>query len=622
MSAPEQVVEQLDEVLAAARREESWPQLSLPDAIEELSRWLDDERQWARTSPHNWTSLIEDAIEGIRAFGPEVQRTTEAQGICGQLEQCRTLLKADETRSDPALRQRLRRLVGTTQEQFRRPEVLLAAWDDLTHRVDDRDAAERSARHLIALAAWIGHDPKGLSEALSNRLTGWLARAAKEPVPAPADRLTAARDLLAEPPSRAHMIVWLRFIFARVLPGWIDIGPAVRIYRGEWIRGALDAPEPHNELPPEATTDVFWLQTFCQQHDNLPDERERPVAYVRIDVGNELLSRAVGVARDTAQALASLGSLYGAEPTLWRLDESYTCYADGQHCGSSAGPPVVESATFQERIGVPQDRTAEGLEELAGQLGAHLPVRDPSIHAAVTLLGWLREARTSPPPLRLVLFDRVVEAVCGWAGIQSTSRFVRESLIPWWAYSRIRSAIESAGFAVVWGGSRSSVVADSPEHAAWQEILVHPPLEISSDERRSINLRGVLTETQWLIERLPADSDAARQITKLAGRTANGKATAAWWDELCKEALRIEARRLRTRNALVHGGPLAPATVDAVATFAEHLAGEALAACIEGRLLGNDLIDYFLDRDRRIVNIRAQLKQGAKPSEALFWQDN
>ena len=58
---------------------------------------------------------------------------------------------------------------------------------------------------------------------------------------------------------------------------------------------------------------------------------------------------------------------------------------------------------------------------------------------------------------------------------------------------------------------------------------------------------------------------------------------------VCREALRMEARRLRTRNALVHGGPLAPATVEAVAAFAEHLAGEALAACIEGRLLGNDL---------------------------------
>jgi hypothetical protein len=144
----------------------------------------------------------------------------------------------------------------------------------------------------------------------------------------------------------------------------------------------------------------------------LPNERKRPVAYVRIDVGEVLLSRAVGVARDTAQALASLGSLYGAEPTLWQLDNSYVCYADGQFGGASTGPPVVESATVQERLGVQRDRTAEGLDELADQLGAHLPVRDPGVHAAVTLLGWLREARTSPPPLRLVLFDRYVLNPC------------------------------------------------------------------------------------------------------------------------------------------------------------------------------------------------------------------
>jgi hypothetical protein len=213
----------------------------------------------------------------------------------------------------------------------------------------------------------------------------------------------------------------------------------------------------------------------------------------------------------------------------------------------------------------------------------------------------------------------VVEAACGWAGIHSTSRFVREALIPWWAYSRIRGAIESAGSAVTSVGA--IFATRSPERAAWQEILKHPPLEISLGERRSINLRGVLTETKWILERLPAHNNTALQISKLAERTATGKATADWWNQLCEEALRIEARRLRTRNALVHGGPLAPATVEAVAAFAEHLAGEALAACVEGRLLGQDLIDYFLDRNRRLADIRTQLKQGAKPSDVLFWQD-
>lgn len=620
---PEQIVEGIEEALTAVRREEQWPdRLQLPDAVEELSRWLNDERQWSSAHESNWVSLMNDVISAIRVFGPEAQQATKSSSLCDQLEECRAMLNTKETRSDPALRRRLSRLLTTIRERFQRVEVLVATWTDLAHRAANPGAAEQSARQLLALGAWLGHDPEGLRTGLGAYLHGSATRVREGPVPAAAERLAAAGDMLTTPPSRAHMVVWLRFIFARLLPGWIDIGEAVRIYRGEWLRSALEAPVPHSELPPEATVGDFSLKLFCKERDDLADERVRPVAYVRIDVGDELMSRAVGIARDTAEAIASLGVLYGAEPTLWRLDDSYVCYADGQPGGMSSSPPVVEGPTFKELIAVPQDRTAEGLQELADRLGAHLPVRDPDLHAAATLLGWLREARTSPAPLRLVLFDRVVEATCGWAGIQSMRRFVRDTLIPWWAYARIRQAITSAGFAVAWDAGRGSHIEGSPEQAAWLEIVSHPPLEIDTQsERRSVNLRGVLTETQWLLERLPKDSDAAWQVSELARRTATGKATAAWWDQLCKEAGRMEARRLRTRNALVHGGPLAPATVDGVAVFAEHLAGEALAASVEGQLLGENLIDYFLDRDRRLADIRARLRAETKPSEALFWQE-
>jgi hypothetical protein len=620
-NGPELVVEGMVETLAAAHRDEQWPErMHLPDAVEELSSWLEDERQWARAFPRNWTSLMDDVISALRALGPAVQREVDASGLCDQLAQCRGMLNTDETRSDPALRQRLRRLVGTIRESFQSVGVLVAAWSDLTHRVTNPEIAEQSARQLLALSAWLGHDPEGLRKELSAHLTGSLARVREEPTPTASERLAAVRALLTEPPSRAHMVVWLRYIFARVLPEWIDIGEAVRIYRGEWLRSALDA-VPHNQLPPEINEEDFSLKLFCQG-DGRQDERERPIAYVRIDVGNELMSRAVEIARDTAQALASLGGLYGAEPTLWMLDEGYVCYADGKCCGGSSSPPVVEGPTFNERIAVAQDRTAEGLEELADRLGAHLPVRTPDLHAAATLLGWLREARTSPAPLRLVLFDRVVEATCGWAGIHSVPRFVRDALIPWWAYARIQHTIKSVGFAVISGGGLAGLVEGSPEQAIRQEIISHPPLEIDvRSERRSLNLRGVLTETRWLLERLPENSDAARQVSSLARRTATGKATADWWDQLCKDAERMEARRLRTRNALMHGGPLAPATIEGVAVFAEHLAGEALAACVEGQLLERNLIDYFLDRDRRLADIRAQLRNEATPSEVLFLQE-
>ena len=82
----------------------------------------------------------------------------------------------------------------------------------------------------------------------------------------------------------------------------------------------------------------------------------------------------------------------------------------------------------------------------------------------------------------------------------------------------------------------------------------------------------------------------------------------------------MKKRRFRTRNALMHGGPLAIGTVDAVARFAENIASEALAASIEGRLLGASVTDYFLDRERRVADMRARLAAGRPPAEVLFSQ--
>jgi hypothetical protein len=190
---------------------------------------------------------------------------------------------------------------------------------------------------------------------------------------------------------------------------------------------------------------------FCQKRSD-EDDPERPVTYVRIDLGDELVARAVTVARDTAEAIASLGIIYGAEPSIWRLDDGDLLYADGEATGSSAGPSVVEQPTFDQRMAVRRDRTIAGLADVADKFGPLLPVRDPGVHAAATLLGWLREARRAGGPLQLVLFDRVIESASGWAGINSMSRFIQDELIPWWAYNRIRNAIQVAGLEAIWAG--------------------------------------------------------------------------------------------------------------------------------------------------------------------------
>jgi hypothetical protein len=219
--------------------------------------------------------------------------------------------------------------------------------------------------------------------------------------------------------------------------------------------------------------------------------------------------------------------------------------------------------------------------------------------------------------LRVVLCDRVVESVAGWAGIASPADFVRAHLIPWWAYSRIRGAVVDAAYNLVWDHPTFDVNSEQWK-TMWEEIVAYEPLAIRQGPEPTMSLRGLVAETQWLLQRLPAGSRPAQCLTELERRTRSGRATASWWNELVKHAERIDGRRSRARNALMHGGPLAPGTVNAVAQFAESLSSEALAACIEGKLLGENLIDYFLDRQTRIADMRSRLAGGEAPADVLF----
>lgn len=74
----------------------------------------------------------------------------------------------------------------------------------------------------------------------------------------------------------------------------------------------------------------------------------------------------------------------------------------------------------------------------------------------------------------------------------------------------------------------------------------------------------MLARLDWLSDRIPESHSARRRINVLQGHVRTAKATLAWFDRLIKTGGINESRRSRTRNALMHGGPLAGATVNTV----------------------------------------------------------
>ena len=470
--------------LSAAKRDDPWPEhLQLRDALDELTRWLSDDHQWGapRSAPH-WLSLIRDVVDGLGDLGPSGQTELAATQAIAELDRCAAAFASKSAVKDPALRKRLSQCVNAITDRTAAPNALMAVWGDLVASAHDRDSAVAVARGFLSLATWVGHDPDWFVRRITSTLDGEEAMRIDGELVSPEtgapleERLSAARAAVAVKPARAHITVWLRFQLAQIRwPPVIAIGKDVRIYRGDWLRSCLCGPAPHHDLPPEATgEDANSVRDFCgvepahvEAGGPPHDPNESPTAYIRVVVGDQLASRAVDIARSNAEAIAALGAVYGEEPTIWRLDKSYRVFSDNRNVG---GSDEAEEPAWTESVGVAEDRTAEIVRQLSERLAGHVPFRDSELEEAMAMVGWLRGARSAPPAARLVLCDRVIEAVCGWAGVRSRDVFVREHVIAWWAHSRVEFLVRKVAHRLFHSNPAARLPADDPFRATWEEI--------------------------------------------------------------------------------------------------------------------------------------------------------
>ncbi len=621
-------VDQLLQALDGVREDPPWAEaMALPDAVGELLRWLDDDGQWNRGGATAWRTLVTDVRNSLAAYPPAVVRHAgDPEELLADLRECVGAFGDDALRTAAALRRRLKVLAGQLEKGLGTSAALDDAWGDLRRRSESPDQAELAARRLLALARWRGHDAARLRDLLTQELVGQRPRP-QAPI---WHRLRRARARLLTVPPRATVVVWLRLLFASIpRPTMIDLGSAVTLYQGTWLRTVL-ANSDHPDAPAEVGFDKEGLlRLLCgvppadEEKDTEQTANDMVDAFARVELHDVLLAEALPRARRTVATLSALGALYGAEPSLWQLDTSYVTFHDGA-CGESTfSAPPVESPTITERVGIRRDPTAEVLLANRGKLAAHLPVVEGPMAAAAELLTWLRDARSSPPPSRLVLCDRVIERVSSWAGVAKPQRFVEKHLIPSWAYGRMHNTLLGIAQEIRHSDIRSHFPADTAEYAAWREIIDHPDLGFKDAQggRFSVDLGGLIRNLVWLREHVQSDGDVYRRIDETAHRLSSGPAAAKWFDDLCTAALANERRRSRTRNALMHGGPLAEATVTAVLPFAEYMASEAIGHTVESQLDGVDTTDFFLTRAANLRRMRRRLKVGEDPDIALFWHE-
>lgn len=596
-------------------------------ALEEVRAWVDDEQHAISVFRSNWVSLLTDFLATLEGCGPELRRclTHRSPDPLTELKQCRTSIK-NRKAPDRALIRRIRNVVTSLERLMAGPGVLGSAFEDLI-AASPREREAR-ARSFVCASAIVGHDAQYFPDRLRHVLAGdpsTVAAALREPPqdndddPVDSARRKKAVDaLLWDPPTTGTNTVWLRFEHARLLePKVLKLGRAVLLFDGDWLTSEYsDRSAELYELAPELIgRESSHVKYLIGEPSVSSDELRDRCVFIRVVVRRSTATGALRVAQRTADAISGLAALHGTPSALWELDPSFVTL------GSSGDGPARFSRSAHSRletkdqVALRADGTSRVLSQLSERLGPHLPVEDPAIDHAATLLSWLRGAKLAPPAPRLLLCDRVVEQVSGWSGFADPRAFIAEVVEAAWVVRRLHNQVAQAAFVASFelsGINESGLVESFAE-----------PRQPHQPRGSAVRLDDFLENFDVISTTLadhptrPYIHDIERVIS-LTPLVESPRATAEWLGEQAASFRRMEARRRRTRNALVHGGPLSERTVESCVEFAESTAALALGECITGRLEGRDLVDHFLDLRRNSQRVFDHLKDGWTLAEALF----
>ena len=612
-------------------------------ALDELGNWVGDDHQWAEGRAQNWVSLLDDLDTSWKSL-PHTLKTFAALGdaaAVSALARARQRIVGDAKRAfDPTLRAALVTAERDLRAVLAKPAALGACWADLIRAVKNSDL-ERE-QHALALLASLSELHGKPFRPLSRRL--WLvlgddlneinairAELAGQPRPVPvlpprpalepaADRLSLAQQTLSLPAPSGDLIVWLAFVRAHVRSARVQVGPAVTLFEGRWLRSVLerweDAAHAHEQIPAEV---VAHRDTCLEAW-----ETERPdadFALVRIVIGTGPIAAALDEARATAAALIRLAAFYDRGRSCWRDSGSYMVFVDNEPDWRTLG--IADDHDDRgAALDLARDQTAVTLGDLAPTIGPHLPVTDSKVRTVLDLLRWLTEARRTWGPAALLLNDRVLENVAGWAGYSDARQFAVEQLALAWAFAQATSEIADAGIQAVYAIDRTGGVTESDptRRAAFLEATgargIVKQDGIAGDRAY---LAKVINELAWLQQWQPAGTDPHLRLSALDAATASGPATARWLGQLQDDFGVLLDRAKRTRNAIVHGGPITESTLRTVERFSDEIASDALNQVLYARLSGELPRARFDQRQHRLEQTLDDLAQSQlTPAQGLI----
>jgi hypothetical protein len=562
------LLENRDWLSRRQRRNDEY-RVSVDTALLELENWLNDGRTYVRQHHRApWKTMAADVSEVLGGRGPEVVlQTPSITALFQQLQQ-------PDLGADQARRQQCRQLVTSSSTELAEQATITAAFNDLVAAAEDLAAPAPTLQTRVDLLECClraaGRTVSAVLESIGRVLddTVWGVNGARGILGDPtldltredidktadlpiADRLDLCRRLLQHHEQPGNQLVWFCLDDARIREssssGTTVFGP-VTFYDGPALTEAVNnGTELHHlvhhpgdwvsydvtpipvELPKPGDRSVLpWF--------GWPPKAERWVA-VRVDLGQEQLVDPVRTAALQVDTLLQFASFY-TNGTRWRRMRGYKYVRDG---GGASSPfrTAVDARKFD------RDHTDFALEQLAGRLGSHLPIRDPHLQELLDAAATLYQRDEDLSPASIVDSARVIERVAGLCN-ESWIDHLTATFAIWWARDVIQDTVATALHGV----------QECPELHGLQSMPDDEQLYNFANGDQELNYDVAIEAMPHLGAELPDHHPGARLVRTVASRTATPANLAAWVAECVKQYARLLNRLLRCRNSLVHGGPL------------------------------------------------------------------
>lgn len=587
-------------------------ELEPADVGDELEAWVHDESRWAALgrSDRDWRSLLIDVTGSWSRLGPHLECVSNAIVPVTAL---RDVLAAKRVREDEH-RGAIEAASAQLATAFRRPGALLAAFDDALCMAEEHarpGSLAPPALWRLALMASVGERQGHDWAVIAERIHRAVGRIGQPFV----DRVDAAREALQSEPVQGHSIVWLSVDHAY---SW-GRSPVeqVQFFDGDWLLAVLrNWTGPRDGVPAELAADpAFMPQIWHRIDEDEPRDEQLPVVFARIDLGHGPTAGAYERARDTLELLlARASALQGG--TAWRISGNFVHFVDGRPVHEASGPvgdPDIYDQLTRYTV-LHGDPTARTIKREVVRLRDHLPVTDPRLREALQLGQWLHDARLTSPPARLVLSGRIVEQCARWADLRP-SDLVLDHLAWPRCWDHLAGELERAGRTAVFNLQEH----DSSESA--RQTFLDVSAELLERDHGLGSPRAdpwkVLQRLGWLASRFSPDHWIGHWLTDLSTRLCSGPTVAAWLACLESEFVTRHARAIRTRNVIVHGGPLSVPTARSIVGFYDGLAARALEWTMDGLLSHATVHELFAKRRSQYVAAVDALRAGAAPIDAL-----